>query len=261
MIYSEVCGLKLSKIGLGTVKIGRNTAVKYPSSFSLPTDKEALDILNTASEIGINLLDTAPAYGNSEERLGKLLVQSSYPWIISTKVGEIFDPVTASSSYDFTAEYIEVSVMNSLRNLKRECLDLVLVHSCGNDEQVIKEGALDVLQYLKAKGLIRSFGMSTKTVAGGMLAIEKSDAVMVTHNLDYQGEVAVIDYAQSLGKAVLIKKALGSGKLTEKSSVRKAFDCIYQHQGVSSIILGSINPDHIRDNVDQALRSIEELAN
>ncbi|TIH03139.1 aldo/keto reductase, partial [Marinifilum sp. JC120] len=57
-------GIDVSILGLGTVKLGRNTAVKYPQKFDIPNDQEALTILTTASESGINLLDTAPAYGN-----------------------------------------------------------------------------------------------------------------------------------------------------------------------------------------------------
>ena len=256
MIYSNIAGIKVSKVGLGTVKFGRNTAIKYPEAFQIPSDKEVLKILHTASESGINLLDTAPAYGNCEERLGELLPKSNYPWIISTKVGEVFDPDTGASGYDFTEEVIRASVENSLKKLKRECLDMVLIHSDGDDERIIKDGAIEVLQDLKAKGWIRAVGMSTKTVVGGMLAAEQSDVVMVTHNLSYQGEVEVIEHAQTLGKGVLIKKALGSGHLTLDKPIRSIFDCIYKHAGVSSVVLGSINPSHIQDNVLHALDSI-----
>ena len=69
-------------------------------------------------------------------------------------------------------------------------------------------GALDILNHLKQKGLIRATGMSTKTVEGGKLAAKQSDIAMVTHNLLYQEERPVIDYAQANGKGIFIKKAL-----------------------------------------------------
>jgi len=65
--------LKLSQLGLGTVKLGRNTDVKYPAGFELPSDEAVVELLNEASRLGINVLDTAPAYGHSETRLGDLL--------------------------------------------------------------------------------------------------------------------------------------------------------------------------------------------
>ncbi|MEZ5430714.1 MAG: hypothetical protein R3F31_05940 [Verrucomicrobiales bacterium] len=52
--------LLVSRLGLGTVKFGRNEQVKYPEPFDLPTDSEILHLLETARECGINLLDTAP---------------------------------------------------------------------------------------------------------------------------------------------------------------------------------------------------------
>jgi len=61
-------GIAVSPLGLGTVKMGRNTAVKYPRHFEIPDDKQVQNVLSQAWELGINLLDTAPAYGNSEQR-------------------------------------------------------------------------------------------------------------------------------------------------------------------------------------------------
>jgi hypothetical protein len=83
-------GLRVSPLGLGTVKFGRNQGVKYPQPFELPSDREALALLEQAWDLGINLLDTAPAYGDSEERLGRLLRQCRRDWVIVTKVGEEF---------------------------------------------------------------------------------------------------------------------------------------------------------------------------
>ncbi len=65
-------GIKVSLLGLGTVKLGRNEGVKYPRPFDLPDDRSVVALLETAQSLGINLLDTAPAYGRSEERLGAL---------------------------------------------------------------------------------------------------------------------------------------------------------------------------------------------
>ena len=66
-------GMEISALGFGTVKLGRNEGVKYPQGFSIPDDRSASALIAYAQELGINLIDTAPAYGNSEERLGKLL--------------------------------------------------------------------------------------------------------------------------------------------------------------------------------------------
>ena len=75
-------GMSLSPLGLGTVKFGRNQGVKYPSHFDLPSDQQIRNLLAQAQDLGINLLDTAPAYGISEERLGPLLAGQRADWLI-----------------------------------------------------------------------------------------------------------------------------------------------------------------------------------
>ena len=252
-------GLAVSPLGLGTVKLGRDKSVKYPEHFKIPNDKQALDLFAQAWDLGINLIDTAPAYGNSEQRLGELLTQQARDWIIATKVGETFDAITGESHYDFTPEFIVASIKQSLKRLRRDTLDIVLIHSDGNDSEIIQQyGALEILADLKQQGLIRATGMSTKTVEGGLLALEQSDIAMVMHNLDYQQEQAVLDQAAKDNKAIFIKKALSSGHLA-KDSVQDNFDFIYSHPAVTSIIIGTINPKHLEDNVIKAALALSKV--
>jgi aryl-alcohol dehydrogenase-like predicted oxidoreductase len=92
--------LHVSAIGLGTVKLGRDQGVKYPDAFTIPDDAAVTRLLDQARDSGINLLDTASAYGNSEQRLGKLLANRQ-DWIIATKTGEEFE--NGVSRFDFSA--------------------------------------------------------------------------------------------------------------------------------------------------------------
>ena len=94
-------GLLVSALGLGTVKLGRDQGVKYPNGFQIPGDDEARMLLKLARDMGINLIDTAPAYGRSEERLGPLLRGQRQDWVIVSKVGEEF--ADGQSSHDFSA--------------------------------------------------------------------------------------------------------------------------------------------------------------
>ena len=244
-------GIEVSVLGLGTVKLGRNQEVKYPSGFTIPDDNEVRDLLSLSQELGINFIDTAPAYGSSEERLGQLMSNPN-DWVIMTKVGEIFE--NGQSSFDFSAEHTRMSVERSLKRLKRESLDMVLVHSNGDDMHIINnEGALEELDRLKQKGLIQSYGMSTKTVEGGMWIVENTDVVMATLNLSDDHDLPVIARAAELNKGVIIKKGLQSGhadKSAGGSGVEQAFEYIFNHQGVSSVIVGTINAKHLKDNVD-----------
>lgn len=237
-------GIHVSPLGLGTVKIGRNQQVKYPSDFAIPDDQAVEALLALAWDLGINTLDTAPAYGNSEQRLGQLLPHK-HDWVIVGKVGEIFE--NGESRFDFSATHTRLSVERSLRRLGREMIDVVLVHSDGNDMDIIRNQAVcDSLLELKHRGLIRAVGMSTKTVEGGLWCVENMDVVMASYNLIYQDELAVLDRARELNKGVVIKKGLQSG---HASSVEDALRHVLGHDAVGSVIVGTINPAHLRDNV------------
>ncbi len=246
-------GITVSPIGFGTVKLGRNQKVHYPHSFSLPSDQEAANLLALAQDCGINLLDTAPAYGESEERLGKLLAGKRQDWVLATKVGEEF--IEGESHFDFSPAAMRKSVERSLKRLNTDYLDLVLVHSNGEDVKLIKQDAVfETLADLKKSGKIRAYGMSTKSIEGGLLAVNHSDVVMVTYNPHQFAEQPVLVHAHKQGKGIFIKKALASGHLNKLGAhadpVKAAFHFIFQEPGVTSIILGTINPEHLQHNID-----------
>ena len=242
-------GLTVSPLGLGTVKIGRNQGVKYPSGFELPDDQQVRELLALARDLGINLLDTAPAYGISEQRLGPLLAGQRQDWVICSKVGEEFED--GHSWFDFSASHTRHSVQRSLKRLHTDYLDMVLVHSDGNDLAVLEQEVYPALQQLKQEGLIRAFGFSGKTVEGGIQALQTGDCAMVTWNLQEQAERPVLDYALAHNKGILIKKALASGHLCQDSEdpVKAGFNLVFSHPAVSSAIIGTINPRHLRQNV------------
>lgn len=254
-------GIAVSPLGLGTVKLGRNQQVKYPHGFNIPDDRAVRELLALAADLGINLIDTAPAYGNSEERLGRLL-PADRNWVIVTKVGEAFEQ--GRSSFDYSAAATRASVERSLRRLHRDCLDVVLVHSDGDDLHIIEqEEVLATLVALKREGLVRAYGMSTKTVDGGLWIVEHTDVVMATCNLSDASDLPVIDVAHRLGKGVLVKKALESGhadRTAGGAGVEASLRYVFSRPGVSAVTVGTINPGHLRDNVAVTERVLRELA-
>ncbi len=246
-------GIEVSPLGLGTVKIGRDQQVKYPTGFTIPDDQAVVELFELAQELGINTLDTAPAYGNSEERLGQLL-PNRHDWVIVGKVGEIFE--NGESSFDFSAEHTRMSVERSLKRLRRDVLDVVLVHSHGDDMAIIdNEAVCDTLQELKHEGKIKAVGMSTKTVEGGTWCVENMDVVMATYNPVYTDELPVLERAAELGKGVVIKKGLQSG---HAESIEQALAFVFAQRAVHSAIVGTINPKHLRDNVAAVERILAE---
>ncbi len=242
----------VSTMGLGTVKFGRNTQVKYPHKFDLPSDKDLKKLLQKAHSLGINFLDTAPAYGTSEERLGKLLQGWRKNWVLSTKAGEEFRG--GKSIYNFSAAAIEKSVLQSLKKLQTDYLDIVLLHSNGKNEEKISE-AFTCLKKLKEKGLLKAYGMSSKTLKGGLAALKKSDLAMIHYNQGYRAEKEIIELAQKEKKGILIKKAFQSGYLAtakdeekKKEILKKNINFILKNTAVSSIIIGTVDLKHLQQN-------------
>lgn len=259
-------GKNVSVLGLGTVKFGRNRGVKYPGGdgFALPQDAEISDILDLSLDLGINLLDTAPAYGLAEERLGAILGARRQQFFLVSKTGEEFNADTAASEYIFTAEHTRMSVERSLQRLRTDYLDCVLVHANRDDVRVILETpVLETLARMKEAGKILSFGVSTYTVEGGSLAARLSDCVMMAYNVGYLDEVGVLPEAQKLGKAVLVKKGLASGHLGNYAQgggaaaelVADNIRFVLDTPGVTSMVFGSLNQANIRANAAAALQA------
>ena len=273
--------IDVSTFGLGTVKFGRTQSLKYPETFNLPSDEQIRALLGCARDMGVNFLDTAPSYGYSEERLGDLLWKERKDWVISTKVGEEFEVNKFSdegtSRFDFSAKHTRMSVERSLRRLRTDYLDMVLIHSDGNDLEILQNtGALHTLQQLKQEGWIRALGISSKTLAGGLAAVDLCDAVMIVHNRDYTAEEAVIAKSVQQGTAVLLKKVLASGHIChdappvsaetrkaaelldqnqEQDPIQSALNFAYAQPGVTSAVIGTVNLQHLRANLIKALRA------
>lgn len=245
-------GIQLSPAGLGTVKIGRNQGVKYPSAFDLPSDLAVCGLLDTAQTLGINWLDTAPAYGTSEARLGKLIRRRD--WIIASKTGEEF--ADGKSHFDFTAAHTERSINRSLERFQTDWLDIIFIHSNGEDLHIIEHtGCLAALVRAKEAGKIRAIGMSCKSAEGAIAALPYVDCLMLTLNPDYCADIPAIQAAHAHGKAVIIKKAFGSGHLTRTYSIDALAEYAFR-QPITAITTGTLNPAHLTENVRAIARAV-----
>lgn len=240
-------GLHVSTIGYGAFKIGRNVGIKYPTDYDLPSEEESARILNGVLDLGITLIDTAPAYGLSEQRIGRALAARRSEYILSTKVGETF--VDGQSAYDFSRQAVIASIEASLQRLRTDVVDLLLVHSDGRDTQIQRETDLiETLQSVRAAGKARHIGFSGKHVEGAREAMNWADVLMVEFNAGHTVHAPVIREAASRGVGILVKKGLGSGQLPPE----EAIPFVLTEPGVSSLVVGGLNLDHLRQNIDLA---------
>lgn len=231
-------------LGFGAFKIGRNQQIKYSAHYELPDEQAVSALLNGVLDLGINYIDTAPAYGLSEERIGRAIGSRRHEFTLSSKVGEDF--AEGRSSYDYSRSAVEQSVARSLRRLKTDVLDLVLVHSNGDDLTILNEtDVVPTLEQLKASGAIRGIGFSGKTVPGATAALSWADCIMVEYHQDDRSHEEVIAQAAAAEIGVVVKKGLASGRLPAREALR----FVLANQGVTAVVVGTLNVDHIRANL------------
>jgi aryl-alcohol dehydrogenase-like predicted oxidoreductase len=236
--------LAISPVGFGAFKIGRNQGVKYPTSYDLPDDATVTRLLNGLLDAGVDLIDTAPAYGLSEDRIGRAIAGRREEFTLSTKVGETFE--NGESVYDFSAESVRASVERSLRRLQTDVLDVVFVHSDGRDIEIIEQTpVVETLLEMKSRGLMRAIGFSGKTVDGARRALDWADVLMVEYHLDDRSHEDVISEAAGRGVGVLVKKGLAAGHL----SAEEAIQFVLGNAHVDALVVGGLNLDHILANI------------
>lgn len=253
--------IALSIVGLGTVKFGRTTGLKYPGDVRIPSDEEAAALLDAAERMGMNVLDTAPAYGASEERLGRLLRGRRHPWFVITKAGEHWSG--SESEFDFSEQAIERSIARSLELLSLPQLGCVLLHSDGVAEKSGNgfEGAIRALRRAKEAGKVRTIGASLKSAAGVELAVRWADVLMLEVSED-PGLQDAANHAAKKGVGILAKKALASGHLDRLGAdpIADAMRRAFAFPGLCSVIVGTTNQAHLRENCEAAARAADELA-
>lgn len=244
-------GMHVSAIGFGAFKIGRNEKTKYPQSFALPDDAAVARLLNGVLDLGVNMIDTSPAYGNSETRIGQTIAHRRDEYILSTKVGETF--ADGQSSYDFSADAVRQSVTRSLQRLRTDRLDIVYVHSNGADLNIIDHtDVVPTLQALKSEGLVRAIGFSGYTPVGIAAGLAFADVVMATYHCEDTSHAEVMQTTANQGCGVVVKKGLASGNLVPDDALR----FVLANGAVHSVVVGSLNLEHIEANV----RLAESLA-
>ncbi len=272
-------GLFTSPIGLGTVKLGRNADVKYAEAFELPTDGEVQALLEEALRLGITLIDTAPAYGESERRLAPFLAAHRDRFLLCSKAGETWAPGRqqaglasqqaglasqqaglasqqaglasqqaglASSTYDFSARAIEASVEESLRRLGTDRLDILLLHSDGRDTEILQgTDALEAIDRLKAAGKVRLGGISAKTSGGILASIGRLDVVMAPFSQADPSRADALMAAREAGMGVLVIKGLHAGKLQASEAVRFALSQPF----LDCLVVGTLSASHLLEAV------------
>jgi len=212
------------------------------------SEEEAIAIIRRAIELGINVVDTAHGYSNgqSESRLGLALDGLRDRVFLSTKTWE--------RSYDKAMRDMD----ESLRRLRVQHVDLMVVHSLDNEEEyrqiVSRPSVLDAMEKLRDAGVVRHLGVSghwVKHVLRRMVTEYPFDAVICPAGLfnvayNYTFHDTVVAEARSRGMAVLGMKVFGAGRVKHARSV-EPYLRYGLHQPVDTLIIGADSVAHVEE--------------
>ncbi|MFF0338250.1 aldo/keto reductase [Kribbella sp. NPDC004875] len=242
-------GIKVSPFALGTLMLA--------TSVGNPDPEDSARIIHKALDAGINFIDTADAYQDSEEIVGKALRGRREHVVLTTKVSRPVgdDPNQQGAS----RRWIMTQVENSLRRLQTDYIDLYQIHR--PDPTTDIEETLSALTDLISSGKVRAIG------ASGMLASDMVEAQWVAerrglarfrteqppYSLLSRGiEREVLPVAQRFGMGVLVWGPLGQGILTGRVRKGQPVDL------VRARFVNHVTDEHRIDVVEQLIKLADE---
>lgn len=247
--------LKVSEVGFGSWAIGGN---EFGNSYGPVDDEESIKALNYAFEAGCNFFDTADLYGHghSEDVIGQFIKQNKREdLIIATKVG--CDFYGYGLKMNFSSDYINIAVNQSLKRLKTDYIDVYQLHN--PDFETIKNGEVfEVMNELKKQGKIRYFGVCIDEAHEGIEAIKwEVDTIQAMYNaLEPDIENELFEYIKKHNIGLIAREPLSNGILTGKytentyfpfGDIRHAWPITYlRHRANSAKALRRF----LRDDID-----------
>lgn len=208
--------LRVSVIGLGTYQFGG----RWGKAF---TQAEASEVIDTAKDAGINLIDTAECYGMnqlSENLVGQAIASSRSHWVLATKFGhEKLSPTKNRPAY--TAPEMLKQLETSLRALHTDYIDLYQFHS-GSNEAFDNDELWAMLEKQQQAGKIRHFGISVSRKSQEWREYQTQRAssvgastIQVKYNrLERHAETQVFPECLKQDLGVLARVPLASGLLS-----------------------------------------------
>jgi 1-deoxyxylulose-5-phosphate synthase len=208
-------GLQVSEIGLGTVELGLDYGVPVAGEHLRPSEQQAARLLNQALDLGVNFIDTARAYGASEEVIGRALKSRRKEYLLATKLARVDEE---GQSDQALRDQVKASVAESLRMLQTDVIDLLQLHHAPAD--VVRSGrVLEAAREARRAGYVRYIGASTYGEEAPLAVLEDGgyDTLQVAYNLaDRTMEAQVLPLAQRQDIGIIVRSVLLRGVLTQR---------------------------------------------
>ncbi len=236
-------GIKVTPYALGAMMLG---------SYGNPDRQEGVRIIHRALDAGINFVDTADRYGDSEEVVGEALRGRRDQVVLATKFyGPVDDDINHRGA---SRRWIMDAVERSLRNLGTDYIDLYQLHRPDPDTDI--EETLSALTDLVRQGKVRAIGSSSMRGseiveaqwASERRGFERFRTEQPNYSiLDREIEREILPVAQRYGMGTLVYSPLAGGALSGKYRAGQTNDNFRAGTGMQ----------HFRD--ERRLATIEEL--
>lgn len=207
--------LVASEIALGTVELGLDYGIPADGAHIRPAEADAVQLLNEALDLGINFIDTARAYGDSEEIIGKALKHRRRDYLLATKISPF-----RLSELDTGAlrDHVQKSVETSLKMLGTDYLDLLMIHSASMEVIQRMDLLRETLDAFLQDGRVRYLGASVYDAVGAeALRYNGFDCLQIGYNaLDRRAEETILPRAEFKGVGIVARSVLLKGAITPR---------------------------------------------
>ncbi len=238
---------------------------------------QAEKVLNAALDGGINFIDTSIDYGVSEELIGSYISHRRHEYYLASKCGCNADIASvrtgAGPRHIYDRKNIVDGVNLSLKRMKTDYLDLVQFHGAPADDT--RDEAVQTLLELKREGKVRSIGVSTVLPdVANLIKMGAFDAFQVPYSALEREHEAFITQAAKAGAGTIIRGGIARGepghglaepnrwKTWDEAKLGELLDGMSQfefllrftisHPDLSTTIVGTLDPDHLAQNVAAA---------
>jgi aryl-alcohol dehydrogenase-like predicted oxidoreductase len=249
-------------------------------------DEDAGRLLNAVLDGGINLIDTSPDYGRSEELIGTYIGHRRDEFFLASKCGCLLEtPADTPPPYphDYSPGNVRADVEQSLRRLRTDRLDLVQVHMSPSKATLEENRTVETLKDLQAEGKVRFIGMSgILPNLPDHIAMGVFDVFQIPYSAVQRDHEELITEAAAAGAGTFIRGGAARGAASEDknwqtgplsqdpgvgqrnwetsgiagllseagmSNMEFVLRFTLSHPGLSTTIVGTSNAAHLASNV------------
>lgn len=214
-------GIKVNEVGLGGIPIQR------------VTKEDVRKILEAMLQGGMNFIDTARGYTNSEELLGYGLQNNRDKFVVATK--------SMSRTYEGMAEDVEIS----LKNLQTQYIDLYQIHNAQLSDNI--DGAIKALKEEQNRGRVKHIGITTHSidVLKREIELNRFETIQFPYNIVETQAESLFKEAAEKGIGIIVMKPLAGGAIED---AKLAIKYVLNNNNISVVIPGMESVSQVLEN-------------